>query len=107
MQLNRILHNHEDALNDEARHRLENEFNDDFFSNLANYAKAEQIEAYESAALTVALGDDSAETIEILKSTLRNAFTTALEKYVDDNFEETHKDVISEIEDSLVDAMID
>ena len=90
-----------------AYERLLEDFNADFGSNLYNFGKQEEIEAYETQLLKIAQGDNSDVTREVFYAILRNNRNFAFERYSDENFQRTEKALIDEYESDRAEAMMD
>lgn len=97
----------DDSLDEAAYERLQEEFDDDFSSNIYNHCEQKELDAFETPLLKIAKGDNSDATREVFNATLRNAYNSALDRYKHENFNRVEKELRDEYESDRAEAMID
>ena len=87
--------------------RMQEEFENDFASNIYHFCKMNELDAYENLLFKIMAGDNSDATREAFYAIARNNYALALERYNEKNYEKTEKALIREYETNRAEAMID
>ena len=87
--------------------RMEEDFDNDFSANIYNHCTQDEIDAYETQLFKISKGDNSDATREAFYAILRNCREIALERYQNENYAQTEKQLIREYETDRASALCD
>lgn len=87
--------------------RMQEDFENEFASNIYHFCKMNELDAYENQLFKIMTGDNSDATREAFYAIARNNYALALERYQNENYAQTEKQLIREYETDRASALCD